>query len=244
MLMCLAACNSGFGREHIAFVESVGALVDSFCPPLEHGECLKQNSIDEFEAFLSTLLRRFGLLSFQSDEPFSNSNSVYRCREILRTVISEGDQRSELVNFNVWDLGKHGLDCRNNRRAGIDCQRFRNSQPYRTNRTARNAESRIHSRCTDACSSEFVPTLSPRFGGGSVESDDYCGTRSSGGSDIPEILGRTGRSRDERPYAKHGQKTDCDQQPHECELSDFPRAFHDFPVFDFRAIVARPAEGA
>lgn len=39
------------------------------------------------------------------------------------------------------------------------------------------------------------------------------------------------------------QIANSDQQRDECKVSGFPRAFHDFPVFDFRAIVARPAEG-
>ncbi len=40
------------------------------------------------------------------------------------------------------------------------------------------------------------------------------------------------------------QIANCDQQCDECKVSDFPRAFHDFPDVYFGAIVARLVEGA
>lgn len=54
---------------------------------------------------------------------------------------------------------------------------------------------------------------------------------------------------DVRPKYRDGGASDCqiansDQQRDEYKVSDFPRAFHDFPDVYFGAIVARSAEGA
>lgn len=244
MLTSLTTCNSGFGRRRIAFAEGMRAIADSFRSSVDHVERLKKNGIDEFETLLPTFLRGFGLLSFRCNDLFSNSNSVKRCREILSAVISERDQRSQLVDFDCRDLSKHHPDCWNSRRAATVCQRLRNVPLYRTKHAVNNANACIHSRCANTCGSEFISLLSARISGGNMERDNYCATGSNRGRDIPEILRRSDRQRDDRPYAVHSQESDCDQQPDERQLRDFPRAFHASPVFNFWAIVARPAEGA
>ncbi len=76
-----------------------------------------------------------------------------------------------------------------------------------------------------------------------IESNHYGAARSNCGRYIPEVLGGTCCSRNDCPHPEHYQEPNRKQQPDECQLRDFPRALHAFPVFEFAAIVARRPAG-
>ncbi len=76
-----------------------------------------------------------------------------------------------------------------------------------------------------------------------IESNHYGAARSNCGRYIPEVLGGTCFSRNNRPHPEHYQEPNRKQQPDECQLRDFPRALHASPDLDFLGIVARRAAG-
>ncbi|WP_334046149.1 hypothetical protein [Burkholderia cepacia] len=77
-----------------------------------------------------------------------------------------------------------------------------------------------------------------------VKRDYYCGARTDRRRNIQEIFLRVYFDGNDGPHAVQREESDAEQQPNKGKLSDFPRAFHDFPDFNFAAIVARSEECA
>lgn len=238
------ASNSAIPPRLKTFSESLRARVNGFRRTVEHSYGLEENRIDEIEAILLPLLCGARLRSFDTNKALRNLNPVNRRRDVFSTLVPKRYQGSKLLGLNCRDAIEIRLNNRDDPGASINHQRLRNSDLYRANRANSYSEACIYAGRADARSAEFIFAFASLIGVGYVESHDHGAARPNRGCDIPEVLRRSGCLRDDRPYAEYGQKTDCDQQPNECELSDFPCAFHDSPVFDFGAIVARPTEGA
>lgn len=243
MLTALIPINSVRDHGSEALAEGARSRVDSVRATVKHSYALEENRIHEVEALSLTFLRWSTFRSLQSDEPFSDSNSIDRCRDILGALIAERNQSSEFVYFNSRDLVKLRFDYRHNCRTAVDYQGIRNFLSYGEDRAAGHAEACVHSGCTDTGSGQFFLAFSSRIGGSNIQCHDNCAASSDCCSDVPEVLPGSSRPRDDHPDAGQSEERDTDDQPNGGQMCQFPRAFHGSPVFDFRAIVARPREG-
>lgn len=230
--------NSPFSHGLEAFSEHLRARVNSFRCTVEHGYRFEKNRIDEVEALSLPLFCGARFCSLDSNKALRNLNPIDCRRDIFSALVPKRYQGTELLCFNGRDPGEIRLNYPDDRGASIDYQSFRNLDLYRANRANGHPKACVYAGRADARGADFIFAFASFIGVGNVERHDNGAARANSGCNVPEVLRRSDRLRDDSPYTEHCQKTNCDQQPNECELSDFPRAFHDSPVFDFGAIVA------
>ncbi len=101
----------------------------------------------------------------------------------------------------------------------------------------------LNARCRQSALEPFVFLLFSLTDQRDIKGNCHSTPCSDRSCDIPEVLGGTCCPRDDCAHLENCQESDCDQQPDECQVSDFPRALHASPVFEFAAIVARQPAG-
>lgn len=194
------------------------------------------------KTLLPGLAGRNALFRFLLKEHCCDENSIVAGCDVLRAVIWQWHQRTKLVGRKARKAFERCGDCRDGFRLDIVRQRLCNRCFHRSDRSYSGANTERDRRCgyprlIKGCSILFT-IFTRRY----VQGGDYGSACSDSARNIPKVLLRANRSCDDRPQPEEGEGRDGYEQPYKCELSDFPRAFHDSPEFYFRAIVARLAE--
>lgn len=183
------------------------------------------------------------VFDFCVDKGQGDVESIFRGSNIFCAVVGKRNKRSNFVSIAEFKIAKIVSDSFELRVADLFLQRnvdgsFDCDQPSdRHHDSVRNAGS------GDARHRCFVTSAPALLGGADIQGHNYCTTSSNCRGHVPEVLRGFRRPGDDGPYTSQSKERDSDEKPDGSQMSDFPRAFHGSPVFDFWAIVARPAEG-
>ncbi len=221
-----------------------GSRFYRFRAALQHADRLKKNRVHEMQTFVSIGARRVKFCALHLYEVLCDLNSVYCRRDVLSAKISQWYQIAKFTRFKFRHFREFGSYFHKYCWALINGQRSSHIQLDRLNRANGHADSCVHSGRAYSRRTQLGVAFLALVGGRNIESNDYCATRSNRCCDVPEVFRRAGNTCNDGPYPKYGQKSNCDEQPDERQLRDFPRALHAYPDLDFLGIVARREEMA
>lgn len=207
--------------------------------------CVAEQLDSIFQRVPARYLGRIAIDGFRSQFFFRRANSIYRTSDIVRAIIREWDHVLDFLSRTYRNACGHVRD--KLKFLGRDMDPIVRGLRDRANlaqKSDRCTDTKCYRARSQASYARFILCFTASIRPRNVKRNDYSTTCSDGCRDVPEVFRGSGRPSDDHPDAGQREERNTDEQPDCRQVCDFPRAFHDSPVFDFRAIVARPTEGS
>ncbi len=245
--VCMEFCRCPWSVEFV-----VGNILEiSRALPLTRRACLGKKNVRFREtgphgsqALLPRDVIGHGIVDFAAEESDCDVQSILRSGDLLCAMVRQHDKGAQLVSRA--NVQSRELISVRHETVGCCVDLSRLFGPFKgiVHKSACDADTKRKPCGGERCIQCRVASLLAAVLRCNVQRNDYCATRSDCRRYVPEVLRGTGHPRDDHPHLGESEEGDTDEQPNGCQVCEFPRAFHDFPVFDFRAIVARPTEGS
>lgn len=216
----------------------------------QHLVCFSQRFSDHLEALLSRAAIRRMLFCFLLEEHCRDEYPIVACGYVFRAIVGEWHQRKKLVARKARNAFERCCDGRDGFRKDVVLQRFFSRIFHRSNSSYRSPNSKCDRGRGNASFNHGLAILPAVVTRRDVECGDDRSTRTGRDYAIYNDARRVDihpcwrmwPCSEESRQTAYRERQQRDSSVFDCRAQGIP-VLHLSPVLDFRAIVARPAEG-